>query len=163
MPNGNYAGELLNLTDDYLFAGFYDGDKQLMGKVIKVKGDNKGKSWKPANLTTALLLYLLRRQDDDCIPYDEFKQLIYKKFNNVDDAKIDAALDWFKKRGALDQKGPKTPTTNPDPSKVFDPTQPDFKKVDWNPVGLNDAKDAPKYTQHKIAYSSGYYMITVWK
>jgi hypothetical protein len=152
----DYTNKKLNLSKDYLFAGFCDEDaKVVMGKIIKVGGQNKGKSWKPANLTTALLLYLLCREDNDCIPYEEFANLIFNKFDNVPEGAIEDALDKLLAKGALDNTGNSFAGIS-DPLNLFNGS-----KLDWEEPALIVSKDSDCKNKHH--YSKGYYMITIWR
>jgi hypothetical protein len=152
------ANHLVNLANNYLYVAFYDeGKDTLMGKVIKVKGQNKGKSWKPANKTTGLLLYLLNREDNDSIDYNTFTNLVNQKFNNVPAGAIDAFLNFLKERGALDTGGNVTTATKtPDPLNLFSGT-----KLNWDKPDFLGANDATFGSTH--GYSPGYVMITIWK
>jgi hypothetical protein len=153
MPN-----KLVNLADNYLYVAFYDeANDNLMGKVIKVRGQNKGKSWKPANKTTGLLLYLLNRENNDSIDYNTFTNLVNQKFNNVPAGAIDAFLSFLDQRGALDTGGDvATATKVPDPLKVFEGA-----KLNWEAPDFIGASDADFRSTH--GYSPGYVMITIWK
>jgi hypothetical protein len=161
MPNGNYAGKLMNLADNYLYVAFYEegvgGNKDiLMGKVIKVRGQEKGKSWKPANKTTAFLLYLLNRENHDSIAYDTFSNLVKTKFNNVPDDGIDKFLKLLETSGALDTGANNTCAVTPDPLNLFTGT-----KIPWeNPDFMGPDKVDFRSTH---GYSSGWVMITIWK
>jgi hypothetical protein len=151
MPN--YTGKLLNLDSKFLYVAFYEeATKKLMGKVINTQ---TGNSWKPGNLTTAMLLYLLCREDQDDIPYEMFKQLITAKFDGVSDDKIDAVLDFLDQRGALDLNGTNA-TRVPDPLKLFTGPKLTWEGKDFNPAGNVHCKG------HHV-HSSGYVMITIWK
>jgi hypothetical protein len=161
MQNGSpYAGKLLNLADNYLYVAFYDDtDDKLMGKIIKVRGrQGRGKSWKPANKTTAFLLYLLNRENNDSIDYATLTNLVNQKFNNVPVGAIDAVLTTLDNAGALDTEGNAVcASTNPDPLNLFN-----GPKLNWENPGINPVnKDTDFRTTH--GYSPGYVMITVWK
>ncbi len=152
----DYKNKKLNLANDYLFVGFYDQPtNNVMGKIIKVKGQDKGKSWKPANITTAFLLYLLCREDNDHIPYEEFTQLIYKKFDNVPEGAIEALLDTLLVKGALQDNG----------TNFAGPADPlgacDGPKLNWEEPALMVSQGANCKEKHH--YSPGYIFITIGK
>jgi hypothetical protein len=158
MPSSKYAGKLLNLADNYLYVAFFDeADEKLMGKVIKVRGQGRGKSWKPANKTTAFLLYLLNRENNDSIDYATLTTLVNKKFANIPDNAIDEVLDSLDQTKALDVLDGSVVSTNFDPLDIFTGS-----KINWEvPALIAVPRNSDFRSTH--GYSPGYVMITIWK
>ena len=151
----SYVGKNLNLKKDVFFVAYRDNG-QLMAKLLATGGNEKGKSYKP-NKTAAMLLYLLGREENDNIPYQQFTQLVNNKFTGIPPGKIDAFLNELAGKNMLDTDG--TAVTNKaDPLEVFTGQQ-----IPWeNPIILPDKNPAEvKGKQH--AYSKGYFFITFWR
>jgi hypothetical protein len=150
----SYVGKNLNLKKDVFFVAYHDND-QIMGKLLGTGGSEKGKSYKP-NKTAAMLLYLLRREENDNIPYQQFTQLINSKFAGIPPGRIDAFLNELAGKNMLDTDGTIV-TKNADPLGVFTGPQ-----IPWdNPIIPPDNTQAEVRGKH--AYSRGYFFITFWR
>jgi hypothetical protein len=73
---------LIKLRKGVLYVGLYDPSTADLHKIrAKVIDVNATKAYKPANDTTAVLLYFLSRENSDPVLLEDYTEIFTKKFN----------------------------------------------------------------------------------
>jgi hypothetical protein len=157
-----YNGMLLNLSRNVVFIGFYDHvNQRQLGKIINLA--RQGQSFKPDNVTAAMLLYLLNRTDMDAINFDTLRNLVMAKtgFSSADaESRLNQFLDLLRNLDLLVtvNAGTSHGTTDPDPEKLFDQNQ-EQGKWTWTDPTLTQSNPT-KLRGRNTHYGHGYYLIT---
>lgn len=157
-----YNGMLLNLSRNVISVGLYDHvNQRQLAKLINLA--KNGQSFKPDNVTAAMLLYLLNRTDMDAIHFETLKSLVMSKtgFSSADaENKLNVFLDMLDKLDLLSTKdaGRSSGSADPDPEKLFDQNQPQGKWTWTDPTLTQCNRSDIRGSNHH--YAHGYYMIT---